>query len=41
MEGIKARKDWLINNSRCCEVLESEFFYQTFPSLDMAFYDID
>jgi hypothetical protein len=40
-EGVLARKEWLINNSRCCEVLESEFFYQLFPSLDFALYDLD
>lgn len=39
--GVKARKEWLIDNSRCCEVLESEFFYQIHPSLDMAVYEID
>jgi hypothetical protein len=40
-DGLVARKEWLISNSRCCEVLESEFFYQLFPSLDMAMYDVD
>ena len=41
VSGLLARKEWLINNSRCCEVLESEFFYQLHPSLDMAMYEID
>jgi hypothetical protein len=39
--GIDARKEWLINNSRCSEVLDSEFYYQMFPSLDMVLFDID
>jgi len=25
--GIEARKEWLISNSRCSEVLDSEFYY--------------
>jgi hypothetical protein len=25
--SIEARKKWLINNSRCSEVLDSEFYY--------------
>ena len=40
-DGLRARKEWLVANSRCCEVLESEFFYQLFPSLDMAMYNLD
>lgn len=40
-EALAARKEWLIGNSRCCEVLESEFFYQVIPSLDFALFDID
>jgi hypothetical protein len=41
LDAVAARKDWLVNNSRCCEVLESEFFYQLTPSLDFGMYDID
>ncbi len=30
-----------MNNSRCSEVLDSEFYYQVFPSLDLAIYDVN
>jgi hypothetical protein len=40
-QAIQARKEWLSNNSRCSEVLDSEFFYQLLPSLDCGFFDID
>ena len=26
-ESLRARKEWILENSRCCEVLDSEFFY--------------
>ena len=39
--GLEARKEWLISNSRHSEVLDSEFYYQMLPSLDMAVFDID
>lgn len=39
--AVAARKDWLVSNSRCSEILDSEFYYQLLPSLDMAVYDID
>ncbi len=39
--AVASRKDWLVNNSRCSEILDSEFYYQMLPSLDMAVYDID
>ena len=38
--GIEARKDWLIANSRCSEILDSEFYYQMLPSLDMCLFEI-
>ena len=38
--GIVARKEWLIANSRCSEVLDSEFYYQMMPSLDICLFDI-
>jgi hypothetical protein len=37
---IDARKEWLVSNSRCSEVLDSEFYYQLFPSLDFTVLDI-
>ena len=39
--ALEARRQWLISNSRCSEVLDSEFYYQVFPSLDMAVFDVD
>ena len=30
-----------MENFRSSEVLDSEFYYQTFPSLDFAIFDID
>lgn len=39
--GIEARKEWLQANSRCSEILDSEFYYQTIPSLDICLYHID
>ena len=39
-EVVAARKEWLIQNSRCSEVLDSEFYYQVFPSLDFTVLDI-
>lgn len=38
--GLEARKDWLKSNSRCSEVLDSEFYYQVLPSLDLAVFDV-
>ena len=35
-ESLRARKEWILENSRCCEVLDSEFFYQVKPTLDIA-----
>ena len=39
--GIKARKEWLVANSRCSEILDSEFYYQMTPSLDICLFNID
>ena len=39
--SLEARKEWLKNNSRCSEVLDSEFYYQVLPSLDLVIFDID
>ncbi|CDW89156.1 UNKNOWN [Stylonychia lemnae] len=39
--ALAARREWLINNSRCSEIIDSEFYYQMIPSLDMAIFDID
>lgn len=39
--GLEARKEWLQKNSKCSEVLDSEFYYQMLPSLDMCVFDID
>ena len=39
-EWIKARKDWLKTNFKSAELLDSEFYNQVFPSIDIAFSDI-
>ena len=39
--ALNARREWIINNSRCSEFLDSEFYYQVFPSLDMAIFEVD
>lgn len=40
-ESIAARKEWLIQNSRCSEILDSEFYYQMLPSVDFCLYKIE
>jgi hypothetical protein len=30
-----------LSNSRCSEILDSEFYYQMLPSLDMCLFEID
>ena len=40
-EALQARKEWLLSNSRCSEILDSEFYYQALPSLDMCLFNID
>ena len=39
-EAIQARKEWLTSNSRCSEILDSEFYNQMLPSLDICLYEI-
>ena len=39
--GIDARKEWLIANSRCSEILDSEFYYQMLPSLDICLFEVN
>ena len=39
--ALAARREWLLSNSRCSEVLDSEFYYQMLPSLDMAVFEVD
>jgi len=39
--ALKARKIWLKGKDRGAEILDSEFYYQLFPSLDMLLFDID
>ena len=39
-EWVKARKDWLKTNFKSAELLDSEFYNQVFPSVDIAFSDI-
>ena len=38
---LAARKEWLQSNSRCSEILDSEFYYQMIPSLDICLYHIN
>ena len=40
-EAVAARKEWLLANSRCSEILDSEFYYQMVPSLDVSLYQIN
>jgi len=39
--SIQARKEYLQQNSRCSELLDSEFYYQMLPSLDFCLFKID
>ena len=40
-EAVSARKEWLLANSRFGEILDSDFYYQMIPSLDVCLYHIN